>query len=212
MANGCTEDVPVEVVGDPQLLTWLSLAGVVVEDAVDELGHVSLAHEGYTASTPASACKAGTKCTMLSAEVDQLIEKRTGAVIEILAALMTFIHQLAELGDLGFLIEVSALAGGLEVVDTLAFSIDMHSTLIEEELRVLLLDSVDVGDVVDHLEGVVSVAGLLDLSWCITTWFQLFADELKHTFPGLIESDLELLHGVDDAIPIALVDAGSQGE
>ena len=45
LADGRAEDVPVEVVSDPQLLAGLSLAGVEVEDTLNELWHVGLANE-----------------------------------------------------------------------------------------------------------------------------------------------------------------------
>ena len=44
-ADCCSEDVPVKVICDPELLTWLALPRVVLDHLVDELGCLGLAHE-----------------------------------------------------------------------------------------------------------------------------------------------------------------------
>lgn len=103
MANGCSKDVPVEVVSDPELIARAPFLGVVVEDALNELGHVFLLDKADTAAAPAGTCQARAEGASFSAEANDFIEVRARTIIQLITALVACVHEGAQLGDFVFL-------------------------------------------------------------------------------------------------------------
>ena len=99
LADGCAEDVPVEVICDPELLAWLALPRVVVKHAFDELRHFSFFDKRDAAAAPTCPCQARTQGARFTTQIDQLVELGARAVIQLIATLMTVVHELAKLGS-----------------------------------------------------------------------------------------------------------------
>ena len=95
---------------------------------------------------------------------------------------MALIHELTKFGDFLLLSEISGLARGLEVSDTLSFGKNMHCSLVEEELSVLLLHLVNVWNISHQIPAVISITITLNLLRCVTTFSELITCQFQHFF------------------------------
>ena len=93
---------------------------------------------------------------------------------------MALIHKLTKFGDFLLLSEVSSLARGLEVSDSLSLGKYMHCPLVEEELSVLLLHLVYVRNVSHQIPAVISITVTLDLLRCVSTFSELITGQFQH--------------------------------
>ena len=121
---------------------------------------------------------------------------------------MAFIHELAKFGDFLLLSEFSGLARGLEVNDALSLGKHVHCPLPEEELSILRLDLVDVGNISHQVPTVVSVAVTFDLLRCVSTFSELVTGQLEHSLERLVHGRLELLECEHGSVIEVCFDSG----
>ena len=71
---------------------------------------------------------------------------------------MTLIHELTELEHSLLLIHCLIFASSLKILDTLGFTEDMHGTFIEEILRILSLNFLNVRNIAYSFKRIINVS------------------------------------------------------
>ena len=80
------ENIPVEVICDPQSVLRFALFGVVVHYFGDEGLNIFLVNHGDGAATPACSCEARAEGACLAGHSDDFVELGAGAVIQLVTA------------------------------------------------------------------------------------------------------------------------------
>ena len=212
LANGRPKDVPVKIIGDPQLLPWLSLPRVVVKYSFDELGHFCLADKRNTAAAPSCTGQARSQGALLTAEIDKLVQLWARAVIQFIATLVALVHQLTKPYNPRFFIHALSLTRRHKVLHALGLAKYVHGSFIEEVLSILSLNLVDVRYVHHNLKAIVDIRISLELLRRVSTWPQLIADQLHHAFPGFAHGLLQLLHRLDSSLCERALNTGTHGQ
>ena len=88
----------------------------------------------------------------------------------------------------------------------------MHGSFVEEVLRILSLNLIDVRYVHHNLEAIVDIRILLELLGRVATRPQLIAHQLHHAFPCLAHGLLQFLHSLDSSLCERALNAGTHGQ
>ena len=92
--------------------------------------------------------------------------------------MVTLIHKLTKLSHFLFFRELRRVACRLEVSNSLALSEHMHRAFIEEKLRILCPNLLNVRYIVNKLPTIVAAGFLFDLLGSIASWAQLLTYKL----------------------------------
>lgn len=136
----------------------------------------------------------------MAAQTDQLVKLSARAVVELITANLTFIHELTKFLHFFFLLKILRLAGLLKVTDSFALSENMHGTFVQEELSILSPNFLNVRHIADELEAIINVRFRFDLRRGVATRAQLLTYEREHAFFGhwssLVQTRFKLLESL----------------